>query len=445
MNSDSKEGVILSVDPLSCLHDEPVHIKVSGLKPNQDVTLRTSMRDVRNVQFVSYAHYRANGNGEVNVNEMKSLGGQYKGLFPMGLFGSLVPAPNEYKYIRFYKRDVENPNIVTVGVYDGHVSIEALCVSEELKPLSSVIHERHYMGPGVQRIPVRYGKVRGSLFLPPGDGPFPGIVDMFGTSGGLLEFRSAQFASRGFASLALAFFNYDDLPKFLEEFDIAYFEEAVEYLQKHEKVLHSGVGCIGTSKGGDLAVSMATFIPSVVACVAINGYFAPVERGMKVRDQFYPAFATNNDLLRLSDDGILMASAARPDIKAVEKLILPLEKSNAAFLILVGTDDRDITSEIQAQLARRYFSSHDYKYSYHVESYPGAGHLIEPPYSPHCYVYFLHTIMLNLCMGGTAKYHTECQVDAWEKVRRFFWHHLVEKRKANDEIRSPTIPVKSQL
>ena len=59
---------------------------------------------------------------------------------------------------------------------------------------------------------------------------------MFGTAGGLLEYRSAQLASRGIASLALAFFSYDDLPKGLEEFDIAYFEEAVEFLLKHDKV-----------------------------------------------------------------------------------------------------------------------------------------------------------------------------------------------------------------
>ena len=70
-----------------------------------------------------------------------------------------------------------------------------------------------------------------------GNGPFLGVVDLFGSAGGLLEYRSAQLASRGIASLALAFFAYDDLPKKLEEFDISYFEEAVEFLLKHEKVI----------------------------------------------------------------------------------------------------------------------------------------------------------------------------------------------------------------
>ena len=30
------------------------------------------------------------------------------------------------------------------------------------------------MAEGVKRIPVREGRIRGTLFLPPGNGPFPG-------------------------------------------------------------------------------------------------------------------------------------------------------------------------------------------------------------------------------------------------------------------------------
>ena len=30
------------------------------------------------------------------------------------------------------------------------------------------------MADGVKRIPVREGRIRGTLFLPPGEGPFPG-------------------------------------------------------------------------------------------------------------------------------------------------------------------------------------------------------------------------------------------------------------------------------
>lgn len=56
-----------------------------------------------------------------------------------------------------------------------------------------------------------------------GNGPFPGVIDMFGTVGGIFEFRSALLASRGFASLSLPYFAFDDLPETLEQVDFDYF------------------------------------------------------------------------------------------------------------------------------------------------------------------------------------------------------------------------------
>ena len=52
----------------------------------------------------------------------------------------------------------------------------------------------------------------------------PGIIDMYGTTGGLAEYRAAILASRGFTVLAVAFFNYDDLPKDLSVIDLHYFD-----------------------------------------------------------------------------------------------------------------------------------------------------------------------------------------------------------------------------
>lgn len=59
---------------------------------------------------------------------------------------------------------------------------------------------------------------------------------MFGTAGGLTEFRSAQLANRGIASLALAYFGYKDLPDSLDEFYLDYFERAVQILLEHPQV-----------------------------------------------------------------------------------------------------------------------------------------------------------------------------------------------------------------
>jgi bile acid-CoA:amino acid N-acyltransferase len=60
---------------------------------------------------------------------------------------------------------------------------------------------------------------------------------MFGGAGGLMEHRAALFAARGFATLALAYFAYEDLQESMQTgFDIAYFDEAVQYLLSRQEV-----------------------------------------------------------------------------------------------------------------------------------------------------------------------------------------------------------------
>ena len=49
------------------------------------------------------------------------------------------------------------------------------------------------------------------------------MIDLYGTAGGLNEYRAALLASRGFAALALAYFGYDDLPTGMT-FDLDYFD-----------------------------------------------------------------------------------------------------------------------------------------------------------------------------------------------------------------------------
>ncbi|KAG0716352.1 Acyl-coenzyme A amino acid N-acyltransferase 2 [Chionoecetes opilio] len=401
----TRQFATMVVEPPSCLHDQTVSLRVHGLQPGEEITLEASMTDTRGVCFLSHAHYsssdkkspallrkamawtgfshqafqKADDEGQVDVNTMKSLGGSYQGAFPMGLISSMLPALKEEKFTRFFKRDVENPNIVTLSVFMGHLSNDELVAENRSEPLSTAIHLRHYMAPGVQRIPVRYGKdtlivlrdfsattgtVRDGykLCVGPhgsGGGPFPGVVDMFGSAGGLLEYRSAQLASRGIASLALAFFAYDDLPKTLNEFDISYFEEAVEFLLKHEKIV----------------------------------------------------------------DGALDCYEAVDDPNNFPETIIPIERANANFLFLVSCDDRNWKSEMYADMAVERLKMAG-KRNFKVHKYPGAGHLLEPPFSTFCQSSYHKLIGGSLLWGGTLRPHAEAQLHAWDAILEFFQKNL---------------------
>ena len=153
------------------------------------------------------------------------------------------------------KKDVTTPLDVELSVLPGTVTIKGKEDLTQATNLAQCRIHRWYMGPGVQRVPIREGRLRGTLFLPPGceytrcsstcsfcdvifageiqckltkisitgDGLFPGVIDLFGTVGGLIEFRAALLASRGYATFALAYFAYEDLPSEMN-LDLDYFD-----------------------------------------------------------------------------------------------------------------------------------------------------------------------------------------------------------------------------
>lgn len=69
-----------------------------------------------------------------------------------------------------------------------------------------------------------------------GEGQFSGIIDLYGSIGGLREYRASLLAGHGFAVLALAYFQFEDLPEYLSQVHLEYFEEAVTFMLHHPQV-----------------------------------------------------------------------------------------------------------------------------------------------------------------------------------------------------------------
>ena len=166
----SRARSVISVEPKSSLVDTKVKILVSGLEPKQNVTLRARLAGEKGDVFESYAHYVADKDGGIDVGSDSSFGGSYRGVEPMGLLWSMKLAPGQRKGIRLIKRDVTKPFEVELKCFGDHIS-----PNEGLQqPLSSVTFERWYMEDGVKRIVLKDQGFHGTLFIPPGDGPFPG-------------------------------------------------------------------------------------------------------------------------------------------------------------------------------------------------------------------------------------------------------------------------------
>ncbi|NWQ95542.1 ACOT5 thioesterase, partial [Burhinus bistriatus] len=145
--------------PAACsLFDEPLAITVQGLGPQQQVTLRTSLQDETGELFQACARYQAEDDGELDLARCPALpGGSFSGLEPMGLLWALQP---QKTFRRLVKRDVQSPFLLQLEVFDGHGEPPG-------QLLAQAQHKRAFLRDGVRRVPVREGRIRATLFLPP--------------------------------------------------------------------------------------------------------------------------------------------------------------------------------------------------------------------------------------------------------------------------------------
>ncbi|NXC15539.1 ACOT2 thioesterase, partial [Corythaeola cristata] len=258
-----------------------------------------------------------------------------------------------------------------------------------------------------------------------GDGPFPGVIDMYGDEGGLIEFRSSLLATHGFAALSLPYFDFEDLPKVMKEFKLEYFEEAARFLQRHPKVKGPGVGVIGTGKGAELALSMITFLPEVVAAVCISGCSSNTVADLHYGEMTLPGLRFDMNKVSVSDAGVFDTFEALddPTNPANSRCTIPIEKAEGHFLIVVGEDDRMWKSSLYAELAVRRLRQHG-KENFELLSYPGAGHRIDPPSTPFCQVAVDRVLGVPVLGGGECKAHAHAQEHSWGKIQEFLHLHL---------------------
>lgn len=398
-----------------CLFDKLVQVKVEGLAPHKEVTLRSKLVDDRGVIFKASALYKADETGQVDVCRAPSLGGSYTGVEPMGLFWAMAP---ETLHSKFLKKNVLGP----IGV-----EIEALS-GETGEVLASETNERGFMTEGMKRVPVKEGRIRGVLFVPPGKGPFPGIVDMYLLGGRLTESRASLLANKGFVVLALAYMGYEDLPSNPYKLDLEYFEEAVTYLRNQPEVKGPGIGIISISHSGGLALSMSSFLSGISATVCINSCNANTVLPVHYRDTVLTPLQPVIENIKTTDSGLLDIRdvLSDPSLEKNRVSLIPIERASCQFLFAVSEDDRNWNSAFFARQAAATLRNHG-KENFQVVTYPKAGHILDVPNMPHCPSGYHAAVGTEVMFGGEPRAHAEAQLDLWERVQEFFKSHLDNK------------------
>ncbi|XP_064417181.1 peroxisomal succinyl-coenzyme A thioesterase-like [Latimeria chalumnae] len=423
---------LIEVDPKRGLVDKPFELKVSFLPPNKPITLYSQLEREKNKCWEAYAHYVSDSEGTVRVNQQESLGGSYSGREPMGLIWSMKPCPGSKTDPRFRKEDVTVPDLVDISVFDGHVSGDFL----QKKPLASVGVERCYMAPGVKQVEIRQNGIVGTLFLPPGPGPFPAVLDLWGGGGGLYEYRAALLAANGFASLALAYMSHKDLSGPIGAFNVGpdYFEKAFQMLRSLPLVAADRIALMGLCFGAIISLFMAAEVPSInpKGLVCISGTHS-LPFGYMQGD-LLGFLLSQTEKIKLDENDhmiwkyIFLPIPEDPSRKvAVGKLQCPL-------LLVSGEDDCNVPALESAEDIQKMMEAAGNIHLLTSVSYPGTGHLIEPPYCPHASFSKMTIPSQNkkvvMRWGGETKLHTRAQEDSWKKILEFLRQHLIPDQSA---------------
>jgi dienelactone hydrolase len=291
------------------------------------------------------------------------------------------------------------------------------------------------VGPGVTSKLLEEDGLRGVWFLPPGDGPHPAVIVLGGSEGGL-PVRSAAplLASHGYATLALAYFGLPGLPRGLVNIPLEYFGKAIAHVRATIAPRNDFVAVHGGSRGGELALLVASLYADIRAVVAvvpsgvIVGAFGPSEPGdfrprgaWTLSGKPLPDMGQNNRYTnwRAADPVQRFLNSMR-DLDAVERATIPVQLIKGPVLMVSGRDDHVWPSFELAEISRRRLEGHNHPWPFEHITYPDAGHGIVPPYAPTTATTIVHPVTGRaIARGGTPKGQIEANVAYWGRTLEF--------------------------
>lgn len=401
----------IAISPRSALIDAPVALRITGLPPQQEVSLAATVTSAAGT-YRSFAAFLSDVRGAVDVASQAPLSGTYSDPDAMGLFWSMTLAPGTTP---------ASPSPTRVFAVSPPWAI-AFTASVGGTMVASATIERQFVDPAVTRIPVSDQGLVGTLFLPAGPGPHPGILSWGGSSGGYAESQAALLASHGYAALALAYFGVPPLPENLLNIPLEYFETAITWLQAHAGVNGERLAVVGTSRGGELALLVGATFPQIKAVVGYvpSGVVWPGNDNSG-RPQPGPAWIYRGMPLPFVTTARSYFGTRYADPTDLARATIPVEQINGPVLLISGEDDALWPSTQLAQVAMDRLAQHRHPYPDKHLHYAGAGHLIGQPYRPTTALTagYNPTVGTAEAYGGNAKGYAAAAADSWPQALSF--------------------------
>jgi dienelactone hydrolase len=320
-------------DPFAAIDAED-GVRVDGAEPGARVVVHADLELCGN-EWSCAGEYVADAAGRVDTARDPSVGGDYQGVDPLGLYWS-AGASGIYDWSRL------TPMRVAITATAGGRTAETGW-------------ERGWLPDGATYREVDEDGVVGRIFSPPGADDAPGLVILSGSNGGLGgPSAGALLTGHGIASLSLAHWGYPGTPDQLRDIPIEVVGRGCDWLRRQPGVTDRPPTVLGISRGGELALLAGAHLPGQVGHVVSDvgsgvpwGAFGPGtdvnETAWTLRGEPVPQmYEDYDDPERYVDD---------PDW--VARTEIPVERCSGRVLLLSGDDDQLWSSARLSEIARQ--------------------------------------------------------------------------------------------
>lgn len=256
-----------------------------------------------------------------------------------------------------------------------------------MRLLGAVLYGGHVSGLGV-----RERGLVGTYFR--AERPAPAVVVLGGSDGGRPSYWSRLLASAGYSALALSYFKAPGVQRRLVEVPVDQVASAAVWLLDRPEVTSDGVAVLGVSKGAELALAAAAFVPTTIRAVVAYAPSAVVFEGIafgrntRLRSSwtlegrplpFVPYRRPMRPAFKLRGLSLVpIYTAALENRDAVARAAIPIECSDAAILLLSGgLDSMWPSAEMAEMLLARLAAAGKAGQATHVH-FDQAGHSFMP-------------------------------------------------------------------
>ncbi|AAK81337.1 hypothetical protein BJV85_000496 [Clostridium acetobutylicum] len=426
------KNVKIIIEPQCSMIDEKTNILVQGLVPYEIITIKALSLDyyrigaknnnpdnwkwVKKTNFESFAVFKADDKGTVDLSKDAPIKGSYTRVDSMGLFWSMVSTQQQDYTL---KKSLSSCPFLT--------SMEVILKVEVCgKELVSSKCKKLFVSSDVKCQYVTENNLVGKYFTNKNSKIKKGIIVLSGSEGGIHNASqiAALLASHGYPSLALAYFGMDTLPATLNEIPLEYFEKAIDWIITKGDISPNNLTVFGRSRGGELALLLGSTFKKITSVIAVAA--SPILFGTnttklsswKYKGEDIPYLNLKINIISFLKNALtdklhgrtinfskLYTNAIKnPD--AIETYMIPIENTNGSILMLSGDNDHIWPSSKLCKLGIERLKQHNFSFYYDFLEYK-AGHHIYFPYQP---IYKYNGSNENMAISNR---------ESWNKILEF--------------------------